>query len=98
MEDIGRLASRVTAALGCLSALANRHGGLFKDIIESRGRLDSGLLLHHVRYGLPRGERLAANAGQYLVNSIRSEYRLPATFVSHAIGWAGGASGGLYSR
>jgi hypothetical protein len=100
MEEIDRLASRVTA-VGCLGALAGIGIGLFKG--HHRIARTAGLTAFSCALcgtACLGTERLAANAGQYLLGSdnIKSNYRWPATFASHAVGgWAGGAFvGGLY--
>jgi hypothetical protein len=98
MEEIDRLAARVTA-VGCLGALAGIGIGLFKG--HHRIARTAGLTAFSCALcgtACLGTERLAANAGQYLLGSenVKSNYRLPATFVSHAIGGlAGGAFVGV---
>jgi hypothetical protein len=99
MEEIDRLAARVTA-VGCLGALAGVSIGLFKG--HHRIARTAGLTAFSCALcgtACLGSERLAANAGKFLLgDSIKSDYRWPATFLSHAIGGgAGGAFvGGLY--
>lgn len=100
MEEIDRLAARVTA-VGCLGALTGAGIGLFKG--HHRIARTAGLTAFSCALcgtACLGSERLAANAGKYLLggDTIKSDYRWPATFLSHAVGGlAGGAFvGGLY--
>jgi hypothetical protein len=100
MEEIDRLAARVTA-VGCLGALAGVGIGLFKG--HHRIARTAGLTAFSCTMCATAclgSERLAANAGQYLLgaDNIKNNYRWESTFLSHAVGgYAGGAFvGGLY--
>jgi hypothetical protein len=100
MEDVDRVAARVSV-VGVLGAWAGASIGLFKG--HHRIGRTVGLTAFSCAMCATAclgSERLAANAGQYLLgrDNIKANYRWPATFASHAVGgYVGGAFvGGLY--